>query len=678
MVMSRSFSFLISFILLAASVQAAGPAPQGPFGPFGLDLTAQDKSVKPGDDFYRFANAHWLDTQKIPADRPRWGTFDQLAEEADERVRKLIQNLPAHAPAGSIEQKVGDYYRAFMDESAIEAAGLKPAQPALNAIGAAHSYQDIATLMGRPDFGLKSPIAVGIGTDEKNPDRYLTDIAQSGLGLPDRDYYLNPDAKFQEIRDQYRAHLEKMLALAGEHDAAGQARQILELETKMAEDHWPPTKRRERELTYNLRTATDLKHLTPEFPWKNLLTASGLQDRKEFNVVEPDAIEKLGKLFTTVPVGVWQSYLEVHYLDSFAAVLPKPFDDEAFDFYGRKLDGQQEQRERWKRAVSAVSEELGEAVGQLYVKVYFPSAAKAQALDLVENLRKSYSRHFQNVPWMTPQTRKVAQEKLATFRPKIAYPDKWRDYSSLEVRSCDAFGNQVRAEVFEWQRELRRIDQPTDRDEWGMTPQTINAYYNPTFNEIVFPAAILQPPFFDPHADAAVNYGAIGGVIGHEMGHGFDDQGAKSDARGILRTWWLPEDTASFKKLVDKLAAQYDTYEALPGLHVNGRLTLGENIGDLSGMTMAYEAYRLSLHGKQPPVLNGLTGDQRFFLAWAQAWRGLIRDEKLRNQVTSNPHSPSQFRVNGVVRNVDAWYSAFHIKPGDKLYLPPDQRVHIW
>jgi putative endopeptidase len=676
--MSRSCSLLLAFILSAASVQAAAPAPQGPFGTFGLDLTAPDKSVKPGDDFYRYANGHWLDTQKIPSDRSRWGTFDQLAEEADDHVRKLIQNLPAHAPAGSIEQKVGDYYRAFMDESAIEAAGLKPTRPALDAIAAAHSYQDIATLMGRPDLVLKSPIAVGISTDQKNPDRYLTDLGQSGLGLPDRDYYLNQDAKFQEIRDQYRAHLEKMLALAGEHDAAGQARQILELETKIADSHWPRAKRRERDLTYNLRTFTDLERLTPDFPWKALLAASGLQDRQEFNVVEPDAVEKLGKLFTTVPVPVWQSYLEVHYLDSFAAVLPKPFDAEAFDFYGRKLNGQQEQRERWKRAVSAVSGELGEAVGQLYVKEYFPPAAKAQALELVENLRKAYSSHFQNVAWMTPETRKVAQGKLTTFRPKIAYPDKWRDYSSLEVRGTDAFGNQVRAEVFEWQRELKRVDQPTDRDEWGMTPQTINAYYNPTFNEIVFPAAILQPPFFDPKADAAVNYGAIGGVIGHEMGHGFDDQGAKSDAKGVLRTWWLPEDTVAFKQLVDKLAAQYDTYEALPGLHVNGRLTLGENIGDLSGMTMAYEAYRLSLHGKQPPVLNGLSGDQRFFLAWAQAWRGLIRDEKLRNQITTDPHSPSQFRVNGVLRNVDAWYSAFHVKPGDKLYLPRDQRVHIW
>ena len=663
------------------STSAATPVaatPKAILGTFGIDLTAQNPSVKPGDDFYRYANGHWLDTQAIPSDRARWGAIDQLAEQTDDQIRKLIQNLPEHAPAGSIEQRVGDYYRAFLDQNSIDAAGLKPAQPALEVIAAAHSYQDIATLMGRADLDLKSPIGVGISTDQKNPDRYLTDIGQSGLGLPDRDYYLNPDAKFSEIRHQYRAHLEKMLSLAGYQDPAEHARQILELETRIAECHWPRAKRRERELTYNLRTVAELEQLAPNFPWKNLLAALGLQDRKEFDVVEPDAVQQLARLFTTVPVAVWQNYLRVHLLDGFAAVLPKPFDDEAFDFYSLKLNGQQQQRERWKRAVSAVNRAMGEAVGQLYVKQYFSPAAKAQVLELVENLRVAYGRHFQSVPWMTATTRKVAQEKLSAFRPKIAYPDKWLDYSLLEVRGEDAFGNQIRAQVFEWRREVMRIDEPTDRDEWSMTPQTINAYYNPTFNEVVFPAAVLEPPLFDPKADAAVNYGAIGSVIGHEMGHGFDDQGAKSDAKGILHSWWLPEDTAAFKDRVDKLAAQYDSYEALPGLHVNGRLTLGENIGDLSGLTMAYEAYHLSLRGKQPPVLGRLTGDQRFFLAWAQAYRSLIRDEKLRNQVTTDPHSPAMYRVNGVVRNIDAWYKAFDVQPGDKLYLPPGERVQIW
>jgi len=677
MTMTRPLGCLAAALICFAGARAAAPTP-AQYGTFGLDLSAQDKSVRPGDDFYRYANGRWLDTHTIPADRPRWGTFDQLDEEANERVRRLIQGLPQESPSGSIEQKVGDYYRAFLDQSAIDAAGLKPAQPALEAIAAAHSYEDIATLMGRPDLELKSPMLVMIGIDAKNPDRYLTMIRQGGLGLPDRDYYLKQEERFQQIRTQYRTHLEKMLTLAGAADAAVKAGQILELETKIADCHWPRTKLRERELTYNLRSRTELEQLAPAFPWKALLAAAGLQDRTQVNVGQPDAVAKLGAVFTSVPVGVWQSYLEVHYLDTFAAVLPKQFDAESFDFYGRKLNGQQEQRERWKRAVEAVNDELGEAVGQLYVQAYFPPAAKAQMLELVENLRKAYAMRLASVPWMTPATRKVAQEKLATFRSKIAYPNKWRDYSKLEVHPQDAFGNQVRADVFEWRRELARIDQPTDRDEWGMTPQTINAYYNPTFNEIVFPAAILQPPYFDPNADAAVNYGAIGGVIGHEMGHGFDDQGAKSDAQGILHTWWLHEDTTACKKLGDALAAQYDTYQVVDGLHVNGRLTLGENIGDLSGITVAYAAYHLSLHGRQAPVINGLSGDQRFFLAWAQGWRTLIRDEKLRNQVMTDPHSPSQFRVNGVVSNVDAWYKAFNVKPGDKLYLPPEKRVHIW
>ena len=678
MIMSRPLGFLTALTLCLGSAQAAAPTTGAQYGDFGLELSARDESIKPGDDFYHYAAGHWLATHDIPSDRARWGTMDQLSENADERVRQLIQGLPQHAPTGTIEQKVGDFYRAFLDEKAIDAAGLKPARAALDAIAAAHSYEDVAALMGRPDLQAKSPMDFGIGIDAKNPDRYLTVVRQGGLGLPDRDYYLKDDPKFQEIRTQYQAHLEKMLSLAGASDAAAKAIQILALETKIAECHWPRAKLRERDLTYNLRSIAQLEQMAPEFPWKAMLAAGKLQDRTEANVAHPDAIEKLAKVFTSVPVTVWQAYIEVHYLDAFAAVLPRQFDAEQFDFFGRKLNGQQEERQRWKRAVAAVDSELGEAVGQLYVKQYFPPAAKAQALELVENLRKAYAAHFATVPWMSAATRKLALEKLAAFRPKIGYPDKWRDYSALEVRGDDALGNEVRAFEFEWNRELQRIDKPTDRGEWAMTPQTVNAYYNSLFNEVVFPAAILQPPYFDPNADAAVNYGAIGGVIGHEMGHGFDDQGAKSDAKGVLRTWWLPEDTASFKKLGDKLAAQYDTYEAVDDLHVNGRLTLGENIGDLSGLTIAYVAYHLSLHGKKAPTLAGLTGDQRLFLAWAQGWHTLIRDERLRNQVMTDPHSPAPFRVNGVVRNVDAWYTAFDVKPGDKLYLAPEDRIHIW
>jgi putative endopeptidase len=669
-------SLMASAVL--AAVSTAGADGHTQYGSFGLDLAAGDRSVRPGDDFYRYANGHWLDTQKIPADRARWGPMDELAELTDERVHSLIEQLPANAPAGSLEQKIGDFYRAFLDQSAIDAAGLKPAQPGLDAIASAKSYADIATLMGRPDLNLDSPLGLDITIDDKNPDRYLPVVAQAGLGLPDRDYYLSTDAKFAEIRSQYRAHLQNVLQLAGAQDAARRAQDILDLETKMAQLHWPSAKRRNRDLTYNLRTLAAMEHMAPEFPWQALLGAPGLATRADFNVIEPDAVEGLAKLFTTVPIPIWQSYLETHYLDSIASVLPKPFDDESFDFFGRKLNGQQQPRDRWKRGVTAVDRALGEAVGQLYVGQYFPPAAKAQLLELVENLRSAYRARFNTVPWMSPETRKRAEQKLAAFRPKIAYPDHWRDYSALEVRPHDAFGNRQRAEVFEWQRQLKRIDQPTDRDEWAMTPQTINAYYYATFNEVVFPAAILQPPYFNPKADPAVNYGAIGAVIGHEMGHGFDDQGSKSDARGILHTWWQPEDTAAFTKLGDRLAAQYDQYETLPGVHLNGRLTLGENIGDLSGVTVAHAAYELSLHGRKAPVIDGLTGEQRFFLSWAQSWRFLIRDELARNLVTRDPHSPNQFRVNGVVRNVDAWYRAFNVRPGDKLYLAPPDRVHIW
>ena len=418
--------------------------------------------------------------------------------------------------------------------------------------------------------------------------------------------------------------------------------------------------------------------LPPGFPWPALLSGAGLEEQPRFIVREPDAVQSLGVLFDKTSVERWQTYLTYHYLAGNADVLPKALDDEVFDFYRRTLHGQEQPQARWKRSVSAVDGALGEAAGELYVQRYFPAASKQQMLELVENLRAAYRQHIEKLPWMTAATKKVALQKLAAFHPKIGYPDKWRDYSALEVKPGDAFGNVARAESFEWQRQLKQLGGPTDRGEWGMTPQTINAYYNPTFNEVVFPAAILQPPFFDPHADAAVNYGAVGGVIGHEMGHGFDDQGSKSDARGVLHTWWDQQDTDAFHARVDRLAAQYDTYTVLPGLNVNGRLTLGENIGDLGGLSVANDAYHRSLHGKPAPVLAGLTGDQRFFLSWAQVWREKQRDENLRSQLTSDPHSPGQFRINGVVRNIDRWYTAFDVRPGEKLYLAPDERVRIW
>ena len=663
----------------AMEPHAASSSPKpARIGTWGINLADADHSVKPGDDFYRYSIGHWLDTNQIPADRTSWSTFVVLADEAEKQLRQIVEGLPANAPHGSNEQKVGDFYRTYNDTDAIEKLGLAPVRASLDAIAAVRTHEDVARVMGRPDMPVRTPVREGITVDQKNPDRYIVAVTQSGLGLPERDYYLKDDPKLVEIRAQYTAHIERMLTLAGEKNAADQAKSILDVETQIAKIHWPVAKRRERDLTYNLRTREELEKLAPSYPWQAQLAAAGIADQREFVVRELDAVEGLAKLFTQVPVATWRSYLTYHFLATTADTLPKAFDDERFSFYGRTLNGQPQQRDRWKRAMGAIDNSLGEALGQLYVAKYFPPDSKQKMVALVENLRAAYAERVKHLTWMSEPTKKAALEKLATFRPKIGYPDKWRDYSALDIRTGDAYGNSIRAAVYDWNRDVNRLGKPTDRDEWGMTPQTVNAYYNPTFNEIVFPAAILQPPYFDPNADPAVNYGAIGGVIGHEMGHGFDDQGSKSDSRGVLRTWWAPTDQTAFKKLVDNLAVQYDAYTALPGLNVNGRLTLGENIGDLGGLTVALEAYHISLKGKPAPVLDGLSGEQRFFLAWGQAWRNLTRDERMRVQVMSDPHSPPMFRVNGVVRNMDAWYAAFGIQPGDKLYLPPEQRVHIW
>jgi putative endopeptidase len=661
-------------------VASGSPAtPAAAFGDWGVDLSGKDTSVRPGNDFFRYAGGNWLAGTQLPSDRARWGVFDQLAARAEADVRVILDELRArqHAP-GSAEQKAGEFYGAFLDTAAIETRGLAPAQPGLAAIAAAKTHADVAALFGRVDLALNAPIAVGITLDAKDPDRYVATIGHAGLGLPEREFYRRTDEQFAKTREEYRAHLARALAFAGDPDPAEGAAAILALETAIAERHWPIAQRREREKTYNLRTRAELDALAPGFPWGPLLVANGLDGPRDFVVRELDAMAPLARLFRETPVASWRRYMAYHYLRAHASVLPKAVDDEFFAFYGRTLNGQPEQRERWKRAVQATDGAVGEAVGQVYVARHFPPESKAQMLALVENVRRAYAQRIAALEWMTPETRAVAKEKLATFRPKIGYPDRWLDYSKLEVRRDDAFGNAVRARVFDWQRELERIDRKTDRDEWFMTPQNVNAYYNPIFNEIVFPAAILQPPFFDPKADPAVNYGAIGGVIGHEMGHGFDDQGAKSDARGILRNWWNERDVAAFTALGDRLAAQYDRFEPLPGLRINGRLSLGENIGDLGGLSVAHGAYRLSLAGSPAPVRDGLSGDQRFFLAWAQVWRVLYREQALRNQVMTGPHSPGEFRVNGVVRNIDAWYQAFDVQPDDALYLPAAERVRIW
>ena len=651
---------------------------QAEIAPWGLNLNNRDLAVKPGDDFFRYADGHWLDTHTIPADRSQWGSFTELDERSIARQLEIVNGLPKQAPEGSNAQKVGDYYRAYLDVAAIDARGIVPARAGIDAISLARNHHDLTRLMGRPDLALTAPLRLGITIDQKDPDRYAVTITQSGLGLPDRDYYLKSEAPYPEIRAQYLAHIARVLTYIGEVNPQAEAQGIVEVETRIAREQWPAAQRRDRDRTYNPRTRAQLEALVPGFFWETWLATAGVDAQPQYVVRELDAVERLGKLFLEVPVDTWRPYFKYHYLVTVSSVMPQALDSEVFDFYGRTLTGQEEQRSRDKRAIAALNNDLGEAVGALYVERYFPASSKEQVRQMVENLRAAYAARFQDLPWMTPGTRKLALEKLAAFHPKLGYPERWRDYGALSIVPGDAFGNAVRAQMFEWRRQVDRLAKPTDRGEWGMTPQTINAYYNPTFNEIVFPAAILQPPFFDPHADPAVNYGSIGAVIGHEMGHGFDDQGAKSDARGVLRTWWQPADVEAFKQRTGSLAAQYDAFEVLPGLKLNGRLTLGENIGDLGGVSVAYDAYHRSLNGRAAPVRDGLTGDQRFFLAYAQVWCALTKDEYLRRQVLSNPHSPPRFRVNGVVRNLDPWYAAFKVQPQDKLYLSPDQRVHIW
>jgi putative endopeptidase len=659
--------------------EAAAPRAPAAIGAWGVDLSARDESVKPGDDFFHYANGTWLRNTQIPADRTRWGTFDILREKADNDARVIIEEVAqAGGQPGSNQQKIADFYNSFLNQQQIDAAGLAPIQPEIAQIAALRTHEETIRLIATPGIAVNSPIAVFVGLDDRNPNRYICNMVHAGLGLPEREYYRRTDGEFPNIRREYEAHITRLLTLAGQSNAAAQARRIVALETQIAERHWPIADRRDRDRTYNLKTRAEIRALAPNFPWDASFEAAGLGDVQEVVVSELSAMGPLANLFMATPVSTWKSYLTYHVVRNNAAVLPKNIDDEVFAFYGTTLNGQPQQRERWKRAVQAVNGAMGEAIGQMYVQRHFPPAAKQQMSDLVENLRRAYGERIDQVPWMSAETKVAAREKLATFRPKIGYPDRWKDYSALEVRAGDAYGNAKRQGIFDWNFDLARLARPTDKDEWFMTPQTVNAYYNPTFNEVVFPAAILQPPFFDPNADPAVNYGAIGGVIGHEMGHGFDDQGAKSDAQGVLRDWWNASDVAAFTQVTDRLAAQYDAFTPLEGIHVNGRLTLGENIGDNGGLQVSRHAYTLSLNGQPAPVLDGFTGDQRFFLGWAQAWRALIRDAALRNQILTDPHSPSVYRCNGTVRNMDSWYEAFNIQPGDALYLAPADRVTIW
>jgi len=689
-VMKSATALAVVLMLAAGRALAAEPAPLK-YGAWGLDLTAMDKATRPGDDFFRYANGAWLDRTPIPADKPGMTLRILESDLAEARLHAIMEDSAKaadHEPS-SVEGKVGAFYKSFMDEARIEALGAKPIAPELDAIRAATSRERLGALMGRHvrDFE-SSAFGIGLDVDTKDIAHYAVYLGQAGLGLPDRDYYLQ--ASFAEKKAAYQAYVEKLLTLLDWPDPKGKAAAVVALETSIAEVSWTKAEERNPDTTYNPYTLPELEKAAPGFPWRAFLAEAGLGAPKKLVVVEKTAFPKIAAIFAKTPVEVLQAWLAFSVADNAAPNLSKPFADAYFEMRQKTLSGQAEQEARWKRGVHAVSGgdylagdrfdrfgNLGWAVGQLYTARYFGPDAKAKVQALVADLKTAYRARIQKLDWMSPATKTEALKKLAAYNVKVGYPDKPRDYSKVVIRDDDLIGNVRRAAEADWAFYVARQNGPVDRQDWGMTPQTNDAY-NGSLIDIVFPAVILQPPIFDPDADPAVNYGAVGGVIGHELTHGFDDQGRKFDSKGTLRDWWTPADAKTFEARAKVFGAQYSAYEPLPGAHVNGALTMGENIADLGGLTLGLDAYHASLKGKPAPVIDGLTGDQRVFLGWAQAWRGKLRDDAVRRQVVSDPHSPRQYRVNGPVRNIDAWYAAFGVKPGDKLYIAPDQRVRIW
>jgi len=680
----RLFS-LVSGVALGLSL--AGPAlannvAKPTFGTYGFDAAGMDSSIKPGDNFYEYANGGWLKKTPIPEDKSNYGMFVVLQDQAQQQIHAIVNELVAAKPApGTEEWKIATLYSDFMNEAAIEKAGLAPAKPELAKINAIKSPKDVGAAFAHlTTLGVGTPLATGVGQDRKAPDTYVVYIRQSGLGLPDRDFYLSDNPNFVKVRDQYKQHMANMLTLSGvpQADAKARAEKVYVLEEAIAKVHWTRSDSRNRDKTYNKRTLAELKAEAPGIDWDAYFAGLGLAGQPFYLVNQPSAVAGTAGVIAGTPVDVMKDYLTLQYLSAYAEVLPKAIADEEFNFSGRVLSGIPAQKERWKRGMDLLETAMGEAVGKHYVERYFPAESKAAADRLVKNVVEAYRVHISNLDWMGAETKTKALEKLAKFNPKIGYPNKWRDYTSYEVKAGDVLGNLQRAAEFEWKRDLNRLGKPVDRDEWFMTPQTVNAYYNSVNNEIVFPAAILQPPFFDPHADDAVNYGGIGAVIGHEIGHGFDDQGSKSNGDGVEVNWWTDQDRQKFDERGNALSAQYETYCPFPGECVRGKLTLGENLGDLGGLNVAYTAYKLSLGGKDAPVIDGTTGDQRFFYGWAQVWRRAYREAELRNRLVTDPHSPSEFRANGIVRNMDVWYKAFDVKPGDKLYLEPKDRIRVW
>lgn len=691
-----------AFILGLSTPPAFAADPAAPdWGAFGVQTQWMDKTVKPGDDFDTFVNGKWVESVELPPDRTSWGSFAELRELSEQRMRTIMDDLTASRPEpGTDAARVAAAWSAFMDTDAIDAAGLSPARPYLDRIFAARTPEDLARLFASPSYA--SPLGVYIDADPKRSDIYALQVGIAGLGLPDRDYYLTIDQRSRDIRAKYLDYLTFVLGKAGYADPASTARAVLSLETEIARADWDRAAARNRDLTYNKLPIAEFEGLGSHGLVRAFVKTVGagkasyvvafemppteteLKDAKigpaKAQVLFGGGLPTAVKLIDTVPVAVWQAWLAAHFLIDHASVLPRDIDEATFDFYGRTLSGQPEQRPRWKRGIGAVESMAGELVGRIYAEKHYPPQERAAMEELVANLRKAMALNLRDLPWMGAETRREAEAKLAAFTPKIGAPDEYKKYEGLTFRADDPLGNMIAAGKWQNDFDMNRIGEIVDRTEWLMLPQTVNAYYNRSFNEIVFPAAILQPPFFNLSADPAVNYGAIGAVIGHEMGHGFDDQGAKSDGSGNLRDWWTAQDKARFQKLQDKLEAQYNAFCPFDEgkTCVNGKLTMGENIGDLGGLNLAYRAYRLSLNGKEAPVIDGYTGDQRFFMAWAQVWRSKVREKQARQYLVTDPHSPPHYRINGIVRNFDEWYKAFGVGPGDKLYLPPDKRVRIW
>jgi len=673
-------AFVIAAGGAAVAVSPAVAAAQSTVKALGIDTTNFDRSVRPQDDFFRFVNGGWLKRTEIPQDASSWGAFNELREGSRTALHTILDSaLTTKAAPGSELQKVRDLYRSYMDSARVEALGLTPLQPELKVIAAVKSTSQLpATFAHFARIGVQGPVGGFVGPDQKASNTNIVSISQSGLGLPDRDYYLKKDAKSVETRDAYRKYITDVLTAAKQPDPAGAADRIIALETQIAEKHWDRARNRDRNATYNKMNVAHLKAMAPHYSFAAYLDAAGLSKATDVIVRQPDYIPAIDSIIAATPVSTWRDYLTFKLIDSYANELPAAFQNARFEFRGRAMSGQQEMASRWKRGVDEVGGTLGEAVGKLYVQRNFKPAAKARMDSLVQNLREAYAVGIDSLTWMSPATKAQAKDKLAHFTVKIAYPDKWRDYSALTIRPDDLFGNAKRASEFQYAYNVSQLGKPVDRSRWGMTPQTVNAYYNPSLNEIVFPAAILQPPFFDPAADDAVNYGAIGAVIGHEIGHGFDDQGRKSDGMGNLRDWWTEADAKAFDARTARLGAQYDAIMPVDSVHINGKMTMGENIGDLSGLAQAYRAYKISLHGKEAPVIDGFTGDQRFFMGFAQIWRTKYRDAALRQQLLTDPHSPGTARAYVPLINNDAFQAAFNVQPGDKMYLPPEDRVKIW